>query len=89
MKRVIILAISMLFSSAILWGQQTIYVIDNVTVENFDGSQLKGKNIIVIDDIITTGKTATAFIDRMVSAGANVKMAFFLAKTKYFKRYND
>ena len=52
-------------------------------------SQLKGKNIIVIDDIITTGKTATAFIDRMVSAGANVKMAFFLAKTKYFKRHND
>ena len=52
-------------------------------------SQLKGKNIIVIDDIVTTGKTATAFIDRMISAGANVKMAFFLAKTKYFKRYND
>ena len=33
MKRVIILAFSMLLSSAILWGQQTIYVIDNVTVE--------------------------------------------------------
>ena len=41
------------------------------------------------DDIVTTGKTATAFIDRMISAGANVKMAFFLAKTKYFKRYNN
>ena len=52
-------------------------------------NQLKGKNVIVIDDIVTTGKTATAFIDRMISAGANVKMAFFLAKTKYFKRYND
>jgi hypothetical protein len=38
---------------------------------------------------VTTGKTTTAFIDRMISAGANVKMAFFLAKTKYFKRYND
>lgn len=59
MKRVITLAISMLFSSAILWGQQTIYVIDNVTVDNFDGSQLKGKNIKDYQ-ITTTGKGTKA-----------------------------
>ena len=56
---------------------------------HIDDSHFRGKNVIVIDDITTTGKTADAFIDRMVSAGANVRMAFFLAKTKYFKRYND
>ena len=56
---------------------------------HIDESHFRGKNVIVIDDITTTGKTADAFIDRMVSAGANVKMAFFLAKTKYFKSYND
>jgi len=55
---------------------------------HIDDCHFRGKDVIVIDDI-TTGKTATAFIDRMVSAGANVRMAFFLAKTKYFKRYND
>ena len=59
MKRVITLAICMLFSSAILWGQQTIYVIDNVTVDNFDGSQLKGKNIKDYQ-ITTTGKGTKA-----------------------------
>ena len=56
---------------------------------HIDDSHFRGKNVIVIDDITTTGKTADTFIDRMVSAGANVRMAFFLAKTKYFKRYND
>jgi hypothetical protein len=59
MKRIIILAISMFISSVYLWGQQTIYVIDNVTVDNFDGSQLKGKNIKDYQ-ITTTGKGTKA-----------------------------
>ena len=46
----------------------------------------RGKDVIVVDDIVTTCKTADSFIDRMVSAGANVRMALFLAKTKQFKR---
>ena len=75
MKRVIILAISMLFSSAILWGQQTIYVIDNVTVENFDGSQLKGKNIKDYQ-ITTTGKGAKAITVHAITTAPSVN-AFF------------
>ena len=75
MKRVIILAISMLFSSAILWGQQSIYVIDNVTVENFDGSQLKGKNIKDYQ-ITTTGKGAKAITVHAITTAPSVN-AFF------------
>ena len=75
MKRVIILAFSMLLSSAILWGQQTIYVIDNVTVNNFDGSQLKGKNIRDYQ-ITTTGKGAKAITVHAITTAPSVN-AFF------------
>ena len=75
MKRVIILAISMLFSSAILWGQQTIYVIDNVTVDNFDGSQLKGKNIKDYQ-ITTTGKGAKAITVHAITTAPSVNAIF-------------
>ena len=43
-----------------------------------------GEHVLLVDDIVTTCKTADSFIDRMVSAGANVRMALFLAKTKRF-----
>ena len=55
MKKTIIFFISIILSCVCLWGQQTIYVIDNVTVENFDGSQLKGRTIKDYQ-ITTTGK---------------------------------
>ena len=44
MKKYII-AIALCFAFFTLSAQQTIYVIDNVTVKNFDGSQLQGKTI--------------------------------------------
>ena len=50
--------------------------------ENF----FHGRKVVVVDDIVTTCKTANAFIDRMTTAGANVKMAIFLARTKNYKR---
>lgn len=75
MKRVITLAICMLFSSAILWGQQTIYVIDNVTVDNFDGSQLKGKNIKDYQ-ITTTGKGAKAITVHAITTAPSVNTFF-------------
>lgn len=54
MKKILLITV-LLLCSVCLWGQQTIYVIDNVTVENFDGSQLKGKTISDYQ-ITTTGK---------------------------------
>ena len=54
-----------------------------------DGDFFRGRNVIVIDDIVTTCKTANAFIDRMVAAGAKVNMVLFLAKTKQFKRKSN
>lgn len=45
MKKMILLSICLLLGAWTLSAQQTIYVIDNETVEHFDGSQLKGKTI--------------------------------------------
>ena len=41
MKKIILLSIFLLIGAWTLSAQQTIYIIDNETVENFDGSQLK------------------------------------------------
>ena len=49
-----------------------------------DGDFFRGRKVIVLDDIVTTCKTANAFIDRIVAAGADVSMVLFLAKTKQF-----
>lgn len=46
---------------------------------------LAGKKVLVFDDITTTSKTADAFIAYLTNMGAEVKMAFFLAKTKNYK----
>ena len=56
-------------------------------VNGFSHVQVFGhrrKAVIVLDDIVTTCKTANAFIDRIVAAGADVSMVLFLAKTKQF-----
>lgn len=57
---------------------------ENVSI---DASFFQGRKVIVFDDICTTGKTADAFIELLEKAGAEVKMAVFLAKTKRFKPY--
>ena len=45
MKKILLLSICLLAGVWTLSAQQTIYIIDNETVENFDGSQLKDKTI--------------------------------------------
>lgn len=52
MRKIIIISICLFVGAMTLSAQQTVYVIDNETVENFDGSQLKGR--IVRDYKITT-----------------------------------
>ena len=54
---------------------------------HIDEDFFRGKNVLVVDDITTTGKTANAFVERMESVGANVRMAIFLAKTRNFYRH--
>ena len=45
MKKIILLSICLLIGAWTLSAQQTIYIIDNETVEHFDGSQLKDRTI--------------------------------------------
>ena len=54
-----------------------------------DENKLAGRNVVVFDDITTSCKTADAFIERIIKAGAHVRLAVFLARTKSYKRmYN-
>ena len=45
MKKLILISICLTVGAITLSAQKTLYVIDNVTVEHFDGSQLKGKTV--------------------------------------------
>lgn len=51
---------------------------------DIDAGYFRGKNVMVIDDVYTTGRSSDAFIRAMQSTGAHVSMAMFLAKTRYF-----
>ena len=51
---------------------------------HIDADFFRGKKVLVIDDIYTTGQSSTAFIGAMQAVGATVVMAMFLAKTRLF-----
>lgn len=53
---------------------------------HIDKSYFRGKKVIVVDDICTTGQTSQAFIEALQDAGAKVRFAIFLAKTLRLKR---
>ena len=50
-----------------------------------DADFFRGKNVMVIDDIYTTGRSSDAFIGALEAHGATVTMAMFLAKTRLFR----
>ena len=49
---------------------------------HIDDDFFRGRKVMVIDDICTTGQSSDAFIAAMQASGATVTMAMFLAKTK-------
>lgn len=49
---------------------------------HIDADFFRGRKVIVIDDIYTTGLSSRSFIAAMESAGADVVLAMFLAKTR-------
>lgn len=54
---------------------------------HIDADFFKGRKVLVVDDIYTTGLSSAAFIGAMKAAGADVVMAAFLAKTKSFRKH--
>ena len=51
---------------------------------HIDADYFRGKRVLVIDDIYTTGQSSAAFIGAMQAAGADMLMALFLGRTKMF-----
>ena len=51
---------------------------------HIDDDFFRGKRVLVIDDIYTTGQSSSAFIAAMQAAGASVIGAMFLGRTKLF-----
>lgn len=49
---------------------------------HIDAERLRGRKVLVIDDIYTTGQSSASFIGALEAAGACVVMAMFLAKTR-------
>ena len=68
--------------------QHVVAVAEEIKQVYIDENAVKGKVIILFDDVITTGKTCDTFKERLESLGATVKLAVFLGKTKnYTKRF--
>lgn len=53
---------------------------------NIDADYFRGKNVLVIDDIYTTGRSSDAFISAIEATGAHVRIAMFLGMTRFYGR---
>jgi len=53
---------------------------------HIDNDYFRGKRVLVIDDIYTTGQSSATFISAMQAAGADVLMALFLGRTRLFRK---
>ena len=49
---------------------------------HIDDDFFRGKRVLVIDDIYTTGRSSSAFVGAMQAVGASVVAAMFLGRTK-------
>lgn len=54
---------------------------DNYEVQ-IDGDFFNGKKVVIVDDIVSSGRTADDFAKLLEEAGAEVKGGIFFAKTK-------
>lgn len=54
---------------------------DNYEVQ-LDGDFFNGKKVVIVDDIVSSGRTADNFAKQLEEAGAEVKGGIFFAKTK-------
>ena len=54
---------------------------DNYEVQ-VDGDFFNGKKVVIVDDIVSSGRTADDFAKMLEEAGAEVKGGIFFAKTK-------
>ena len=52
---------------------------------HIDNDFFRGKKVLVIDDIYTTGHSSRAFIEAMQATGATVVTVAFLAKTRRYR----
>jgi predicted amidophosphoribosyltransferase len=66
--------------------QYVVAVAEEIEQVYIDENAVKGKVIILFDDVITTGKTCDTFKERLESLGATVKLAVFLGKTKNYRK---
>ena len=50
---------------------------------DFDAEYFNGKNVLVMDDVVTTGTSYALFANQLETFGANVLGGFFLGRTSY------
>lgn len=50
---------------------------------NVDADYFKGKDVVVMDDVVTTGLSYAKFADKLEEYGANVLGGLFLGRTSY------
>lgn len=63
--------------------------ISKVSIMDFDKPFFKGKQVLIFDDIITTGGSYAIFAEEVEKHGAHVVGGLFLARTHYIRRYES
>ena len=57
--------------------------VSRAQVIDFDTEYFNGKNVLVMDDVVTTGTSYALFANQLETFGANVMGGFFLGRTSY------